>query len=73
MGGFIRKLFGGGGSKPKPKPKPVVKAAPKISGPSAAQIAQANQRRKGKTTYTNVLGLSTGQKSQTNLKVLTGA
>ena len=72
MASFIRRLFGGG-SRSTPAPAPAPKPAPQKLGPTPAQIAQSVQKRKGKTTYTDALGLSTGQKSNTNLKTLTGA
>jgi len=76
MASFIRKLFGGG-KKPKPAPAPKPKPAPalKAKADPAKQTADSNRRgrARNRTVHTDVLGLSSGQKSGLQRKYVTGA
>ena len=77
MGGFFRRLFGGGGRStpapaPKPKAVPIQSAAQPVGGGRNQAGSRGSARPKGKTTYTNTLGLSQSARSGINLKQLTG-
>ena len=78
MASFIRRLFGGGGSST-PAPVAAKPAAPKTGAADPSTQAQGTTqsgstktKRKGKTVYTNQLGLTPEQRSGINLKSLTG-